>query len=338
MPAPRIETAPVLEYEANGQKTIKIDRGFVLREIPLTLTATVAVAALGDTTSRANIFAAGIWGLVRQLRLKLNSNTNIREIDGNTLMLLNRFYYGSGDLDQFNIIGIAADGSAVVESTMILPLWMVNSRRPIDTQHDATLLSNLELTVNWGTAADVGSGTGLEVSNVSMNVGTLNAVGVKGPFNQQLLTQRIEANVATNTKFQIDLPVGNLYRSFLIGQMDANAQNDESTNRIANIKLKSGGTNYVDIDAVQYRRWQRKKLGIYQSLDVGAGATNPEFTSAGRVIDNWYYVDLVTDGMLSETLNTTSFSELKLELEIVNGPIPTLVVVPQEIIPLRNGS
>lgn len=334
MPEARFLTEPTIEYVANSERTIKLDRGFNIRELALKLTCNVNVATGGTTTARGNIAAAGVWSLIRNIRLKLNSNNNIRDFSGDVLQMLNWFYYNQGDLDSLNIVGIAADGSAIVETTLLLPLWMVDSRKPIDTMLAAPLLSDLSLTVNWGNAANVGTATGFEISSATLEVSKLASYGLNGPFNTQVLNVIQESDVPVSTRFQVELPVGNLYRSFLIGQQ--NSAGDDDPDNIENIRLFSGGTDYFNIDFEAFQNWQRRRNRQQQSLD-STGALNSNFVSTNRDLNAWQYIDLVTDGLMSETLNTTGFSTLKLEFE-VTGALDSLIIVPQEIIPLRGGN
>jgi len=331
MPEARFLTEPTIEYVANSERTIKIDRGFNIRELAIKLTANINVASSGDTTTRANIVASGIWGLIRNIRLKLNSNNNIRDFSGDILQMLNWFYYNQGDLDALNVVGIAADGSQIVETTLLIPLWMVDSRKPIDTMLAAPILSDLSLTVNWGNAANVGTGTGFEISSATLEVSKLVSYGLNGPFNTQVLNVIEENTVGVSSRFQVELPVGNLYRSFLIGQQTSAGVDDPGN--IKNVRLFSGGTDYFNLDFEAYQNWQKRRNRQTQYLDSTA-ALDTNFVSSNRDLDAWLYVDLVTDGLMSETLNTTGFSTLKLEFD-VTGAFDSLIVVPQEIIPLR---
>lgn len=329
MPAPRILTGPTINYSANAKQSEKLDRGFVLREIALKLSVGLTTT-VGNAIDATNVSADGLWGVVKNIVLKLNSNTNIRNFTGGDLKLLNYFYYNQGDFPQEANLLIAADSTVTVESTLIMPIWMVDSVQPIDTQLDATLLSNLELEIEWGDVADITSATGATIStDPTLQVGTLNTFGIKGPFNTQIVTRQTESNTGVNSKYQIQLATGNMYRSLLIGAQTSAGVDDPG--KIDNIRLFSGGTDFVNVPADMWDIWSTSRERNVESVN-DAGTADGRFLSDSRDLDAWFYLDLVTDGHLSETLNSIGMSELKLELDI-NTSIDSLVIVKQEIVP-----
>jgi len=325
MPAPRILTGPTVTYAANAKETEKLDRGYVIREIALRLTCTITTTATAITA--ADILPAALWGVVRNIRLKLNSNTNIRDISGDELKLLNYFYYNTGDFVDESALVVGAGTTVTVNSTLILPLWMVDSMQPIDTQLDATLLSGLELQVDWGDIDDITDVGDATLDDCYMEIGTLNTFGIKGPFNTQLVTAEQYEVTGSNPRFQIELATGNLYRSFMIGCQDANG--NDLSGAIDNIRIFSGGTDYFNVPAELWQRWSDKRERIIQNVNGGSG----RFVSSNRDMDAWFYVDMVTDGYLSESINAIGLSTLKIELD-VNQAVSALKLVKQEIVPL----
>jgi len=325
MSAPRILTGPTLTYAANAKETEKLDRGYVIREIALRLTATITTTDTAITA--ADILPAGLWGVVRNLRLKLNSNTNIRDISGDELKLLNYFYYNTGDFVDESALVVGTGTTVTVNSTLILPLWMVDSMQPIDTQLDATLLSGLELQVDWGGITDITDAANVTLDDCYMETGTLNTFGIKGPFNTQLVTAEQYEVTGANPRFQIELATGNLYRSFMIGCQDSDG--NDLAGAIDNIRVFSGGTDYFNVPAELWQRWSDKRERIIQNINGGSG----RFVSSNRDMDAWFYVDMVTDGYLSESINAIGLSTLKIELD-VNQAVSALKLVKQEIVPL----
>ena len=325
MPAPRFLTDATLTYAANAKETKKLDRGYVIREIAIRLTCQITSTT---AITAADLGPAGLWGIVKNLRLKLNSNTNIRDLSGDQLKLLNYFYYNNGDFTDEQTLVMPAATTRTIESTLIIPLWMVDSIRPIDTQLDATLLSNLEIQVDWGNIEDITDvGDAVLASDPFIETATLNAFGINGPFNTQIIDTEIFQVTGINPKYQIDLAVGNLYRSFLIGGQDSAGY--DIVNAIDNIRVFSGGTDYFNIPAELWRRWSDKRERIVQGMNDGSG----KFVSANRNMDAWYYVDMVTDGLLSETINAIGLSTLKIELDI-NQAVDQLFITKQQIVPL----
>jgi len=325
MPAPRFLTGPTLQYAAGAKETEKIDRGYIIREIALRLTCTITTTDTAITA--ADIVPAGLWGLVENLRLKLNSNTNIRDISGDQLKLLNYFYYNQGDFTDESALVVGTATTVTVNSTLILPLWMVDSMQPIDTQLDARLLSNLELQVDWGDISKITGAANVTLDSAQMEIGTLNSFGIKGPFNTQLVTAEQYDLSGSNSRFQIELATGNLYRSFLIGCQDSSG--NDLVDAIDNIRIFSGGTDFFNLPAEMWQRWSDKRERIIQNVNDGSG----RFVSSNRDMDAWFYVDMVTDGYLSETINAVGMSTLKIELD-VNQAVSSLQLVKQEVVPL----
>jgi len=325
MPAPRILTGPTIAFSQGSKETEKIDRGYIIREIAVRLSCTITTTDTAITA--ADILPAGLWGIVENMRLKLNSNTNIRDLSGDQLKLLNYYYYNLGDFTDESALVVAAGETVTVNSTLIIPLWMVDSMQPIDTQLDARLLSNLELQIDWGDITNITDAANVTLDACSMETGTLNAFGIEGPFNTQLVTAEQFEVTGSNSRFQIDLSTGNLYRSFLVGCQDSNG--DDLVNAIDNIRIFSGGTDFFNVPAEMWQRWSAKRERTIKGLNDGSG----QFVSSRRDIDAWFYVDMVTDGYLSETINAIGLSTLKIELD-VNQAVASLQLIKQEIVPL----
>lgn len=330
----RFTTQNTVAYVANGRQREKLDRGMVYRELYLKLTATVAVAGGGTTTAAANIQPGDIWGVVRNINLLLNSNDSIRNISGEQLAWLNFFQYSTPPRATTNIIGITATNSAIVESWLVLPLWMPNSVKPIDTALDARLLSDFSIEITWGDETDIGSGTGFgfDVDPV-LEVFGLQSFGVNGPFNTMRIFDIVNTGIAQNSQYRVDLPVGNMYRAFLINAKDGNG--DDDPDLIGNVKLVSGPTVFCDMDYDTVRNAMFQRTGMREVLAAGGGSVLPYFLSSGSDLDAWTYLDLVTDGLVTEAIDTLGFSELKLEFDVL-GTISALHVMPIEVIPLRS--
>jgi len=83
----------------------------------------------------------------------------------------------------------------------------------------------------------------------------------------------------------------------------------------------------------------RLRASVVRFWDDGGGVYDPlKRGSTYNSIAGWYYYDHVTDGYLSEAIDTLGFSEFTLELDVTVGAGTTKAfVLPLQIIPIRGG-
>lgn len=334
----RFRTEKTVEYNENGRSRVSLDRGMIYRELWLTLKACAGVAVGGTTTAAANILGGDLWAVVKRLEVKVNGNDVIRSFTGEDLKWLNYYWYGTPARPAIELIGIAAAATATVEETLILPFWLPQSVKPIDTALDARLLSDLMLEITWGDAADVGSGTGFEWdTDPELQIHTVESFGIQGPFNTlRLFTLESAAIGAANDRFQVQLPVGNMYRSFLFNTKDSNGV--DIIDDIVNVKLMSGSVVFADLAWNTLRNAQKIRTNMQQVLTTTAAAFHPLFLSSGSLPYGWTYLDLVTDGFVSEAIDTLGYSQLTLEFEVAAAISGAIRVIPLEIIPIRKSA
>ena len=329
----RMRTEQSLEFVKNGRDSVSLDRGMVYRELVLKLSCEIDSDG-ANAVDGTNIRPGDLWAVVKRLNLKLNSNDNIRSISGEQLAWLNLLLYNSTPRLPYNLLNLGTGTGASEESYLVLPLWMPNSVKPIDTALDATLLSDLKLEIEWGDIADITSATDAAfATNPQIDVYTLESFGLEGPFNTARLFEIEYDSVPNTDNYRIDLPVNNMYRAFLIETKDGSG--NDLADAIDNIRLRSGTTHFVDVDARALREWYYLRNGLMPVYDDANEGEFPWFASDNSDRDAWTFLDLVTDGFLTESLDTLGFSSLTMELK-TNQSIDTLRVVPIEIIPLRD--
>lgn len=332
----RFRTEKTVEYNENGRAREKLDRGFVYRELWLTLGARLDIAAGGDTTAAANILSGDLWGVVRRIEVKLNGNDVIRSFTGEELQQLNRFWYGSPPRTAIEMIGIVAEANETIRSTLILPFWLPNAVKPIDTALDARLLSDIQIEITWGDVGDVTSATGASWGvDPELDIHTVESFGLNGPFNTLRLFTLDEGAVAVNDRYKVNLPVGNMYRSFLMSTKDSDGK--DIVDDIVNVKLVSGSVIFADLAWDALRDAHRLRTNMQLVANATAAAFFPHYVSAASLDDAWTYLDLVTDGYVAEAIDTLGFSELALEFEVTGAISGGLKIIPSEIIPVRKG-
>lgn len=320
-----------VNFEANSKVAESLSRGMVYREIYLRLQGTPTITDVNNTQAKA--LQGDEWAVITRIDLIANNTDVLKSLSGNQLWWLNYFLYKEPPQIDVNI----GDGAAnpAIDSTLILPLWMPGTIRPIDTALDARELSDLKIEITWGDYDSINGDASAWTTEPTLEVHSLESFNVAGPFSQWR-TYVIEKEItANNTQFQVQLPVGPMYRGFLINTTDASKDDGDV---LVNFKLKSGTTIFADIpeeilDAID--GWERASIrnpydaggGVYDALRRGTTYNNR---------NGWYWYDHVTDGYLSECIDTLGFSEFELELSVlVGGGTTKIFILPQQVIPVR---
>ncbi len=313
-----------ISYSANNKVSESLARGFHYRELALRLSGTLTVTAGNNT--QANTQRGDEWGVVSRIEIVANGVDVIHSIDGNALWWLNYFLYGRSPLVTSAIGGGGAHPS--FDSVLVLPFWSPNSVRPLDTALDSSELSSLEVRVTWGDHTSINSAATAFGTAPSLDITSLESFGVSGPFSQRRLFTIEKEITATNSRFQVQLPVGKMFRAFLINTTDAGVDQGDILN---NLKLISGTTVFADVSCADdvLQQWTKMRGGLQ---------ADPTPRSNNSAMAGWYYLDLVTDGFMGESIDTLGFSEMIAEMDVtVGGGTTKVVMYPTEIQPVRGG-
>lgn len=322
----RARTQQQVKFSANSKVSQDLSRGMIYRQLHLNLTAQPTVSAANN--SAANTGRGDLWSLIKRIDIIANGTETIKSISGPTLRMLQYFWYGR--LPENSGVATLGDGSTAnpsLSQTIILPFWMPNSLRPMDTALASANLSSLTINVTWGNYSDLSfAATGWTTEPV-LNVESIESFGIKGPFSQWRLWEIEKTITASSQNLQIDLPVGSLFNGFLFNATDADADSDAIINAI---KLKSGSTVFAD----QKFGVMRDAMNLMANRVESAGAVSTLYKKTA-----WGNYNHTLDGYLSESIDTLGFSELQLEMDVtVGGGTTNLYVVPSQIIPVRGGA
>jgi hypothetical protein len=129
-----------------------------------------------------------------------------------------------------------------------------------------------------------------------------------------------------------------MYRGFLMEFTDGGQDQPDILN---NFKMVSGSTVFADVHAQDdvLPQWEDIRKGTVPSYDDADNAYDDLRRSDDSRLEGWYFYDHVTDGFLTEGIDTLGFSEFKLSLDVSKGAGTTKVtVVPLQVIPLRGNS
>lgn len=319
-----------INYQANNKVAESLSRGMIYREIYLKLVGQVTVT--GTNNTQAKTMPGDEWGVVKRIDLIANNTDVIRSISGNALWWLNYFLYGVPPQITPAVGGGAANPAFV--SSLVLPLWMPRSIRPMDTALDARELSDLKMEITWGDEDDVNSDASGWTTEPYIEIHSLESFLVEGPFSQWRVYTLEKEITATNAQFQITLPVGPMYRGFMMNFTDDSVDVGTILN---NFKVKAGTTIYADIPEALLHHIDRLRAGVVRFWDDGGGVYDPlRRGSTYNDLAGWYFYDHVTDGLLTECIDTLGFSEFELELDVTVGSGTTKVFVyPLQVIPIR---
>lgn len=323
-----------IRYQANAQWSEDLGRGMVLRDLYLRLQGQPTVTALNNTQAKTG--RGDAWACITKIELIVNNQQVIRSLTGNELWWLNYFMYGTPP----GITASIGDGSAAnpaFDVSLVLPQWMFRSIRPMDTALDTRLLSDFKIRITWGDYTSVNSSATAWTVEPTLEVCSLESSNVTGPFSLQTVYSMSKVITADDSKFQVFLPLNDIYRGFLINTTDADVDSGAILN---NIKIKSGTVVFDDISSgiLQGIDNVLRKGGV-RSFDGASGATGKYDSlqrSSSSNIAGWYWIDLVTDGMLSEAIDTLGFSEFYLECDVSVGVGTTrMSILPIQITPVR---
>lgn len=319
-------------FSANNKVAMPLSRGMVYRELYLRLKGAPTLTAANNT--QAKTLQGDEWACVSRIDLVANNTDVIRSFSANALWWLNYYMYGHNPFITSNI-GDAATANVSFDSTLILPLWMPQSVRPMDTALDARTLSDLSIEITWGTYTSINADASAWTTEPSLEIYGLQSFNVQGPFNQCRIKSIEKTISATSTEFQVILPVGPMYRGFLMNFTDAGADDGTILN---NFKITSGSTVFADMPADVLDKVERARHGCPWIHNTGAAVDYLQLrrgTTYNSVL-GWYYYDHVTDGFLSEAIDTLGFSEFNLELDVTVGAGTTKAYIyPIQVIPVR---
>lgn len=331
----RMRKQVTVNFETNGVVSEKLSRGMVYRELWVKLVGAATLAGANNT--QAKTLKGDEWACVKKVEIIANNTDVLFSLTGNQLWWWNFFQMGNRPHITPGI-GDGATANAPFTSALMIPFWMPRSIRPIDTALDARNLSDLQIRVTWGTYTDNNGDATAWTTEPKLYVYSLESTKVKGPFATQRVYYIEKVISATNSQFQIQLPVGMVYRSFLFNTEDAGKDAGSILN---NIKIKSGTTVFVDLpNAIleQINGWLRNGTQHPMDNHAGAGADYDECRrgTTYNLRAGWRYLDLVTDNFLTEAIDTLGFSEFELELDVTVGAGTTKIfVIPQTVIPVR---
>jgi hypothetical protein len=324
----RTRQQTIINYQANSQvQSPQLGLGMMYRELYLTLAGTLTAS---QNIAGANLLNGDEWASVQRIDVLVNGTDNIISVTGEELRMWNLFQLGR-PADKMILAGATSQSFV---STLILPFWDKKSHTPIDSLLNSARLSDFRVNVTWGLPSNVTSSTGSTFSVApTLLVESRESFGISGNFSVWRRLRLSDTNVLANQAYTVNLPLGNVYRGFLINTKDSNGV--DLADCIDRVQLVSGTNVYFDSDYKTLQKEYRLNSGIIVESNL---ANNANFGGIGLSttsdIRAWSFIDLVDDGYLTEAIDTIALSELKLKFT-TNQTIGRFLVAPSQIIPVR---
>lgn len=305
-----------IDYSANGVKSMDLPRATLYQYLGLRLSGLVTII-----TANATAWADAPFSLIRRIEVVADGKDTIKSIDGETLALFMRIFGGTAM--SASAMPTVVGASQAFNAYLTLPFEMPRAVRPIDTLLNSKRLSTLELRITWGdvTSAYSANSGNATFASVALDVELFESFGIESDFAvfKQLLISKDVTSVTAD--MQVLLPVGNLYRGFLIravnyGASPANVDPGTGSNAIINnIQLKSGTEVYVNRKGLSLQDDNKRQYG-QESWPAGC-----------------YVLDFSPDGLLTESLDARPLSSLEMVFDVSNPATSNKIkVYPLEVI------
>lgn len=302
----------------NGLISLDIPRKDFLRELYLRLTLVVTITTAGPGAT----FLRAPAEFLKNIQLIGDGKDVIKSISGRALMMKNYFQYGVFP----RYTKPAVTGTMTMYLNLVLPLAMPRAVREIDTLLPTGKYTMLQLRVLCGTYLSIFGTAPTTAAFTSGNLEVLAHWGLnvqKKPYVFSMYKEGyIEKLVAgTTAGLQVDLPIGNVYRGFLI-ESEADGE-DVSTINTGLIQLFSGSTLFGSFPYYTFKDDICVKQGALETPPAGYDA-------------GWIYLDLCPEGRLVDAIDSSKISDLHFLMDVTHiGTTDYLRVFPDELITPR---
>ena len=317
-----------IAYAANQTRTLMLPRNYAYRELSLNLQCNIT----WTETTAGVVKDSAPAQLIQNIQIRANGRDVVKNLDMETLHRLTQIRYGVRP----KIISPANTTAAAtqdLEVHAIIPFAMWRAVKPIDTLLDSSGLATLEFIVTWANGAAIFGGAyggTVTVHSCDLYVSSVESVGVPAgtPFmvNKEYYIE--SAITATTTQHQVNLPVSNLYRCFVIKTVSDDCHLNTLLN---NIRLASGTEVYKNVAAYHHQMKNKVEYQLECPVSTAAALGGADYIT--RVLDGYYVLEFVKDGRLTECLDTSKLSSLEFIFDVNSiGAVDYLRIYPVELI------
>ena len=298
-----------IDFAASTPKSIDLPRDYFIKNILLTFAGTSTITTAGSPV----IYTEGSYKYVQRIEIIKDGKDTIKSLPFTAIR--NRNIYDYSNIPSVTHPAVTGTAATSLLAVGILNFQMPRAIKPIDTMLDASKCSTLELRATFG-SIQAGYSTAPTVEALTagkLHVDIEEAVGVP-PAEPTIYQERfLEKTVSATGESQILLPIGLIYRGFMIyTERDGNPVNDILT---GDISLSTGLQKIHTIDGDR-KRYLNKLEHSLATIQTG-----------------YYNVDLCPDGLLSEALDARNLSSLYLNLNVTKtSGTEKMYIFPQSMV------
>ena len=325
-----------ITYAAGQTRTLALPRNYAYRSLQLKL-ACLLDRVVGATGGAPKDSCPA--QLVQSIMIRANGRDVIKNLDLETLHRLNQIRHGvrphisaPEDWDGYDVI---SDSVQVIHAQLDFAMW--RAIRPIDTLLNSAGLATLDFIVTFGNPDDVMNDAydpatgGISVDSATLYIAAIESVGVP-PGTRFMVNKEymIRSQVsATSTSHQVQLPVSNLYRAFVL---KTHSDGDQVNTILNSIQVKAGTEVFKNRYASFLQMDNRLECGI-EVPNVDSDAAAVDHYMLEHLLEGYYLLEFVKDGRLTECLDTSQLSSLELLLDVnAVGTSDFIDIFPVELI------
>jgi hypothetical protein len=307
-----------MTYAQNAQTVMDMPRRDYYRMIGLRISGSFTITTVGSGAYGSQ----PPYNLISRIDLVADGRDWLKSIPFWSLMKKNIFLFSGRPPFSMPAIGT---GTTNFAASAILPVQMPKSVRPADTFLNSGNLSTLQLVITWGTMLNFFSTAPTTWAEVSalLEVFLFEAVNLSAkPLQTNIYKETMIQTVitASQSALTVNLPLGNLYRGFLIEELVGTTvvQGVPTSNIITNIQIVSGTTVFYNSD-----QYQAEFASVFSGLQLAAPARETGYT----------YIDLCPEGRIVDGLNSANLPQLQFVMSCtLSGGQDFLNIYPCEIV------
>lgn len=345
----RSKSEQTLQYIASGTDTKEMSRGGLIFFYACRLRGQLTCTNANNT--RALLRRADALAVINRMRVRINSQENVFDLDGPGIVADNWYLLGDVPHDNLGQLGDATTANPAFDVSFVIAFEIPRRKVavPFDTALDARVgrMSKLELEVQWNDHTAINANaTGFTIAPV-LEVESYKGFGAPddktpGYLRRYKLQQTF---TATNPRELVRLATTYAYHGFLLNTTNQNGAGAEvdfsgeggTTQMLNRAKLVSGSTVFEDrgpeiLNDAFGRLWMgraRTWISGFVPTPVGTATVNGFAAAAGfgggfSLPQNgsnfdlraWFPIEMPYDGNLREMLDAAQLAEFQLELDL----------------------
>lgn len=327
-------------FNENGQTTLQLPRNHCISSLRFLLIADLDRGAGSNGTCKDSAPAQ----LVKSLEVQANGKNTIKRLDLETLHRLCQIRHGVRPyIYAHDLLGYGA-----LDDDISKVMAQFDFERPrngpalstLDTLLDPRGYSSLDLVVTWGQGDDIMNdaydGSGVTVNSAKLHVWSLERIGAESKARPLWKESKSTYTLAGAGDVDFDLPVNTAYDSIFIKTHDDGDQCDTilpfGLANVNAVRLFSGTDIFLELPAGLLHAENRLDAQIEVPERIGSGAAL-NHAQQELLLEGYYWLNFVHDGMLSECLDAGKLSDLKLRCTVaLPGTDNKVEIVKSEIL------